>query len=205
MKYIDFREQFVDQLIFSLNDIRQIHSKFYRRRLNEWQNKGYIQKLIRGYYFLKEKKFDEMALFHVANQIYNPSYVSLESALAYYHLIPETVYSITSVSTKKTNSFKTSLGGFQYFTLKSDLFQGYVVNRSRKFPFKIATPEKAIFDFLYLKPHYDAADDFYELRINLALFKKIVSKTQLDHWVLKSNNLALKKRAQELWKALRHA
>ena len=41
----------------------------------------------------------------VANKIYSPSYISLETALSYYGLIPESVYALTSVSTRKTISF----------------------------------------------------------------------------------------------------
>lgn len=205
MKYIDFRIRFADQLVFSLTDIRQIEPGFHRTRLNEWQDKEYIQKIIRGYYCFKEKKFDEPALFHIANKIYSPSYVSLESALAYYHLIPETVYAVTSVATQKTSLFKTLLGSFQFQTLKPKLFSGYQVFRSDGIPFKMATPEKAIFDFLYLKPHYKARNDFYELRINAALLKKMVKKAKLDDWVKLSQNQALNVRAQEFWRAMRDA
>jgi len=55
MKYIELNKFLKDFTIFSLNDIKKIDKNFHRRMLNEWQNKGYIKKVIRagkkeGYY-----------------------------------------------------------------------------------------------------------------------------------------------------------
>ncbi|MBI4924952.1 MAG: hypothetical protein HY843_03425, partial [Bdellovibrio sp.] len=140
-----------------------------------------------------------------ANKIYSPSYVSLESALAYYHLIPESVYHVTSVATKKTISFETQLCCFRYCTLKPKLFTDYIIIRDNELPFKIANPEKAIFDFLYLKSHYKSKDDFYELRINSEIFKKQVNRKKFDRLVAISGNHALYKRAQTLWEVIKNS
>lgn len=110
MKFLELKNELKDFPIFSLNEIRNIDPNFYRSRLNEWQDKGYIKKVIRGYYIFSDLQPREENLYKIANRIYLPSYVSLESALSYYHLIPESVYGITSISTRRTNSFKTSIG-----------------------------------------------------------------------------------------------
>ncbi|GAI56933.1 unnamed protein product, partial [marine sediment metagenome] len=96
MKYLELKSELRDFTIFSLNEIRNIEPGFHRRRLNEWQDKGYIKKVVRGYYIFSDLKLSEEILFKIANRIYLPSYISLESALSYYHLIPESVYGITS-------------------------------------------------------------------------------------------------------------
>ncbi len=194
MKYINFYHHFADQVIFSLNDIRRVDPHFHRRRLSEWQEKGYITKIIRGYYMIPEKKINETTLFYAANKIYHPSYISLESALSYYQFIPETVYQTTCISSKKTALFETSIGDFRYLTVKPVLFGGYTMVRGNFMPFKIATPEKAVFDFLYLNPHYKTRNDFLELRINVNTFRKKINPRKLNDWIKQCNTRTLIKR-----------
>ncbi len=59
MLYNEFKTKLSDFLVFSLNDIRKFELKFDRRRLNEWQNKGYIKKLRRGFYIFADSKLNE--------------------------------------------------------------------------------------------------------------------------------------------------
>jgi len=54
MKFLEFKNELKDFAIFSLNEIRTIDPNFHRRRLNEWQDKGYIKKVIRGYYIFSD-------------------------------------------------------------------------------------------------------------------------------------------------------
>ena len=81
MTFLEFQQAFRDFTVFSLSDIRAVEPGFYRTRLNEWQNKGYIKKVLRGYYIFTDRKIDESDLFIISNKIYDPSYVSAESAL----------------------------------------------------------------------------------------------------------------------------
>ncbi len=46
MKFLELKNELKDFTIFSLNDIKNIEPDFHRRRLNEWQDKGYIKKII---------------------------------------------------------------------------------------------------------------------------------------------------------------
>ena len=149
MNYIQFRELLKDFTVFSVNDIENTGLIFHRRRLNEWQKKGYIQKIIKRYYVFSDLAFTEQTLYEIANRIYAPSYISLEMALSYYHIIPESVYEITSVSTRRTYKFTTAIADFSYRTIKPELFFGYdIVNDGRRC-FKIACLEKAILDYFY--------------------------------------------------------
>src|SRR5690554_8161488 len=50
----------------------------------------------------------------IANHLYGPSYLSLESALSYYGLIPERVYNVRSVTAKRARKYSTPLGAFEY-------------------------------------------------------------------------------------------
>lgn len=166
MRYLELRSQLKNFVVFSLTDIRKIEPGFYRHRLNEWQNKGYIKKIIKGWYLFADQEINEEVLFLTANKIYRPAYISLEAALSYYHFIPESTYGITSVATKKTAAFNTSLGDFHYRSVKPELFFGYDLVDYQGQKIKIADPVKAVIDFFYLNPHIKSEADFSELRIN---------------------------------------
>ena len=125
MQYLELKESLKGFTIFSLTDIKKLNGNFHRRRLNEWQDKDYIKKVSKGFYIFSSLELNENVLFEIANRIYTPSYISLEMALSYYHLIPESVYGITSVSTRRTYKFKTSIAEFNYRTINPQLFFGY--------------------------------------------------------------------------------
>jgi predicted transcriptional regulator of viral defense system len=182
MQYVLLREYFKEYTIFSLNDIRQLEPTFHRRRLNDWQDKGYIRKIIKEFYIFADKNIDEYILFEIANRIYKPSYVSLETALSYYQFIPESVYGITSVSTKRTYRFHTDFGNFLYRTLRPDLFFGYELVQSGHKYIKIAEPEKAVLDYIYLNPHLRKSADFDSLRINDEIFFQQIDLEKIEEY-----------------------
>jgi predicted transcriptional regulator of viral defense system len=167
MKFIELKNALRTYTLFSINEIQKIDEHFHRRRLNEWQEKGYIKKIIRGYYIFSDLQLNETALFEIANKIYSPSYVSLEMALSYYNLIPESVYGITSVSTRKSCMHSTAVGDFSYRTIKPGLFFGYRLVGYDGKCFRMASLEKAVLDFFYLNTHII---DFESLRFNVEAF-----------------------------------
>ncbi|OGZ32247.1 MAG: hypothetical protein A3H02_00905 [Candidatus Niyogibacteria bacterium RIFCSPLOWO2_12_FULL_41_13] len=87
----------------------------------------------------------------MANKIYAPSYVSLEFALSYHGVIPETVYEITSVAVKATRRFETLGKIFSYRKIKKSAFTGYEIQKQKGFSFIIADPEKAFVDSNYFR------------------------------------------------------
>jgi hypothetical protein len=199
MQYIQFKQALGDFTVFSLNDIRSVDEGFHRRRLSEWQDKGYIRKVINGYYVFSDLDLNEDALFEIANRIYTPSYVSLQSALAYHRLIPETVYTVTSVSTKRTRSFSTGLGEFDYRTVKPAFFHGYLLKRGN---FKIASPVKALLDYLYLHPGIRTVDDFRSMRLDGDIFFRLIAEDDLASVLDKFGKAGLSARALKLWRLL---
>ena len=122
MNYVLFKDNLHHFKIFSLTDIRKIFPKFDSRRLVEWQQKGYIKKVINRWYTFSDTKPEDHLLFWTANRIYQPSYISLEAAMAWYGLIPEAVYTITSITTLKTKSYDTFMTTFSYRHVKSGFF-----------------------------------------------------------------------------------
>jgi predicted transcriptional regulator of viral defense system len=167
MKFRDFQTQVRDLPAFNLNDVRKIDPDFHRQQLSDWLDRGYIQSLAGGFYLLADSQVDESYLFMLANRIYEPSYISRESALANYHVIPESVLGVTSVSSRKTKLFESEWGRFSYRSIKPVLLFGYrVVEQKKMIKYKIASLEKAVLDYLYWNTGIDTSEDFAGLRWN---------------------------------------
>lgn len=166
MDYLTFRKELRGHTVFSVPEIRKFAPKFDLRRLNEWQKKGYIARVIKGSYIFSDLTLSEGVLFEVANRIYSPSYVSCEMALSFYDVIPESTYAVTSVATRKTCRFHTPIADFAYRTINPRLFFGYELSPYEGKIFKIASLEKAVLDYFYLQEHYKTEADFESLRFN---------------------------------------
>jgi len=205
MTYIEFQKIVGPFTVFSLADIRQASPAFHRRRLNEWQEKGYIRKVIKGYYVFADRVLNEKVLFEIANRIYAPSYVSFEMALAYYELIPESVYGITSASTRKTSHFKTPIGAFIYRTIRPKLYFGFDFLKNNEKLFKLASPEKAFLDLFYIKTELRDAASFEGLRINREAFLKLMNRDKINGYLGVYGQASLKRRINNFWEYIRHA
>ena len=205
MKYLELKSELRDFTIFSLNEIKNIEPGFHRRRLNEWQDKGYIKKVLRGYYIFSDLRLSEEILFKIANRIYLPSYTSLESVLSYYHLIPESVYGITSISTRKTYHFRTSIGEFIYRSLKPSLFFGYDLIKFHEKYSKMASIEKALLDYFYLHSDIETEQDFESLRINKEMFFEKMNEEKLMNFLEKFNQKKLTGRINHFWSYIKNA
>lgn len=108
---------------------------------------GLFTKLKRGMYSLKTDPPTEQ---EIANQLYRPSYLSYEYALAYYNILPEMVYTVTSATTKSTRSFAVGEKTYSYTSIKTTAYKGYELKMVNDQRFLIAEPEKALVDYLYL-------------------------------------------------------
>lgn len=120
------------------------------QKIIEMEKNGEIVRLKRGL-FLRATEKPNMML--VANHIYGPSYISRESALRYYGLIPEHVYTTTSVSINRSRVFENKLGRFSYDCLPVKYYRlGIEMKEENGICFQIATPEKALTDLIVLSP-----------------------------------------------------
>jgi predicted transcriptional regulator of viral defense system len=188
---------------FNLNDVRKLDPGFHRQQLNYWHNQGYIKPLAGGYYFLADQAMDEMVLFMVANKIYEPSYVSLESALAYYGIIPETVLGVTSVSSRKTKQYESAWGVFSYRSIKPQYMIGYqVIENNPGIKFKIAGLEKALLDYLYLHSKIRSIVDFEELRWNQTQLHKMLDHSIFTRFVKLFDKRSLENRVNQFMEYL---
>ncbi len=85
----------------------------------------------------------------IANRLYEPSYISFEYALSHYGIIPESVYTITSATTRLTREFVVSNKSFTYSHIKKQVYRGYKTEKIGGMTVLIAEPEKALVDYLY--------------------------------------------------------
>ncbi|OGK24244.1 hypothetical protein A3A46_01595 [Candidatus Roizmanbacteria bacterium RIFCSPLOWO2_01_FULL_37_13] len=136
--------KFVDLLKWFPNDNEQT----VKQNLKFWTRKKWLKRIIRGVYKLAETKIEDE--FLIASYLNENSYVSLESALSFHGMITEIPYEITSVTIKKTKKYKTEYGIFSYRKIKIDLFFGFKLISGDNYLYRMATPEKALFDFIYL-------------------------------------------------------
>jgi len=138
-----------------------------RRQISRWRQAGKIYQLRRGLYCLAPpfQKVNPHP-FLVANRLIPASYVSLQSALAYYGMIPEHVPVTTSVTTVLPAQWETPLGNFDFRRIQVDFFDDYrLVDLGEKQRSFVATPEKALLDLIYLESGSDSFDYLAELRL----------------------------------------
>lgn len=195
ISFLAFLEQLEVFGVFNTQDIYKAFPHFDSRRLVEWQAKNYLQKLSNKWYCFTKMERSELSQFRVANLLCKPSYISLESAFDYYGLIPESTFSSTSVTTKKTSHFENDRGNFTYRSIKNSLFFGYKTIYSSTQPILMAELEKAILDYLYLYPEIQTVADMGALRFNVDVLAGIDLEKFMSYLSLFKSS-ALEKRVQ---------
>jgi len=204
MRFRYFQVQVRDLPVFNLNDVRKFDPDFHRQQLSDWLDRGYIKSLAGGYYLLADAQVDEGYLFMVANRIYEPSYISRESALAYYLVIPESVLGVTSVSSRKTKHIESEWGRFSYRSIKPLLMFGYlVVEHEKMIKYKIASLEKAVLDYLYRNTRIDSNEDLAGLRWNRGELLGLQYNPLFEKYMKVFNSKALEHRVDLLMEYIR--
>jgi len=193
--------------LVSVVDVKNVFPQMHRRRLYEWTKRGLIRRISKGYYIFTDMELNEPLLYFIGNKLHDPSYISLHSALSWYGLIPEFVPQIASVSTKKTCNLKTGIGNFAYFSVKRSLMFGYdlVPSKIQKYCFKMAFPEKALLDLLYLYPSIKNREQFEELRLNSDIFNEKIRLEVLQSYLKLFANKALTERVNNLLEYMKNA
>ena len=116
-----------------------------------WLEKnGYIIRLKRGLYVVNPEHSGKMLSSElIANHLYAPSYISMSTALRYYGLIPEAVYTHQSMTVKHSRSFQTPVGYYDYKHISKEAFPIGVRSMYKdNYAFLIASPEKALCDLI---------------------------------------------------------
>lgn len=134
----------VDELVAKYNlspdSVWKATSRLAKRELLSRVSNGvYLNKLVR----------DASATDFV--NILNPnSYVSLESALNYWGLSTQSPAALTCVTTRKPKEYRTPEFAITLRSISDHLFWGFVEKQTRYSKYRIAEPEKALLDWVYL-------------------------------------------------------
>ena len=139
---------------------------------------GEVVRVHRSLYCLASKYLQQkLDLRVLAQRIYGPSYVSLESALSYHGWIPEAVYAITSASLDRSREYDTPLGHFSFTRIPQKTFYAGVerVENADASSFLLAAPLKALADYVYVhKCDWDSARPVVEsLRVDGSLLASV--------------------------------
>ena len=136
-------------------------------QLSRWVASGKLLRLRRRVYALPAARRRRAPhAFETANLLVRPSYVSLEAALSFHGMIPEAVFTTTSITSARPALHRTPLGDFDYRHVVAGFFWGYRdAEVAPGVSALVARPEKALLDLVYLRPRGDDPAFLRELRL----------------------------------------
>lgn len=146
-------ESIVDSLGMKgiLGDVSDKRGKIARMIRN-----GELFQLRRGLYATRR----DINPYCLAASIYGPSYISFDTALSFYGLIPEAVYEITSATLKRSREFENMFGRYRYRNVPREVYPVGIERRTETgVPFLIASPTKALCDRIALEPRMRSMSD----------------------------------------------
>lgn len=202
MDYLSFREKILPLGCVNTEQINLYFPGYDRNSITRWVTAGRLVKLRRGWYALSECTTERDFALYVAGKQVNPSYLSLQWALSFYGMIPETIVSFTSVTTLKPQQYDNTLGEFVYQSMSSHLFFGFeprILSGGRTY--MLATPEKALLDLLYLHPEYRSEEDMVDLRLDEDYLAEELNMDRLREYLIRWNSPAMSVRLRMLFKA----
>jgi len=185
MRYLELRNRVKENIFTSLdvqkyfpnNSVQTITTQLYR-----FAKQNLIVQIKRELYCFEKDKVDELEL---AERLYQPSYISCESALNYYGIVPDIYQSVTNVTLITTKKINNDFGTYLYTKIKPELFFGFSKQQfSQGSHYAIAFPEKALLDYFYLRK----INKIHDLRLDLKLINKKIYNKFLKHsppWVQK--------------------
>jgi len=136
--------------------------KFPRNKVAAMEQSNHLIRLKNGLFVVSpEISRKPLSRELIANHLYGPSYISFETALAFYGLIPEKVFSVRSATYKRAKQFENTLGRFEYIVVPQDYYSIGIIQRiiknqyttENEYTFIIATPEKALCDLILATRH----------------------------------------------------
>jgi len=145
-----------------------------RTTLYRWVKAGHLVALKKGVYMharFYERCRQEVDFSAMVSAILQPqSYLSLEYVLQAHEILTEITYPVTAITPKNTRTITNTLGTFVYRHIQPELYRGFRLSDVHGIPVAIASPAKALFDYLYLRPsvgNWVQANLVEELRLNL--------------------------------------
>ena len=153
-----------------------------KNKIANLEHDGKIIRLKRGVFVVSPKiSRKTLSTELIANHLYGPSYVSMETALRYYGLIPEQVHTVRSITPFHSKKFENTIANFEYTSVNKNYYSvGIKQQIENDCTFLIATPEKALCDMITTTPRLEIRSTkallFYledDLRLDMSDFKKM--------------------------------
>ncbi|HBE40509.1 MAG TPA: hypothetical protein DDW27_04775 [Bacteroidales bacterium] len=128
--------------------------KYPQKKVRSLEQKGLLLRMKRGLFVVSPAVSGKsLSAELIANHIYGPSYVSMETALRYYGLIPESVYTVRSMTINQKKKFGNPIGNFEYIHCPVDYYPiGISQIVKENYSFLMASPEKALCDLVVYTP-----------------------------------------------------
>lgn len=170
--------------LFSLSDIKKLlkiasDNTAYKQAAGLIEA-GVLERVSKGIYLLTSNKPTD---FELANFLYRPSYVSLDSALNYYGILIQSPQQVISVTPNLTKKIEAGGKDFVYMHLNQKYYSDY----QQVDGFLIATPEKALIDALFFVALGRGSLSVEELILDS------IDKNKLKDLATKIDNRAFKK------------
>jgi len=160
-----------DKAFFTLSDLTKIFNAkegSLKVALNRWVKSGKIIRIRKNAYQLPNKIYE---IRKIAVQLYEPCYLSFESALNEYGILSQIPYTLTFATTNKSRKMTFESQEVEFRQIKKDLFFGYELQNG----IFIALPEKALADQIYFVSRGLAVLNFKELDLKNVSWKKFNS------------------------------
>ena len=131
--------------------------------------RGDLIRIKRGLYVLSPIYGKVVSTYALVEMIYWPSYISMQSALKFYAVIPEAVFGVIGVTTKRPHSYTTPYGHFMYHSssLHEFLWGIRLQALDERRQVRVASPLKALFDLI----RFNVPD--YSQKCDTALFEYV--------------------------------
>lgn len=127
-----------------------------RGKIARMIHSGELVQLRRGLYATRR----DLNPYCLAATIYGPSYISFETALSFYGLIPEAVYEVTSATLRRPKEFENLFGRFRYQSVPARIYPVGIEQKTESgIPFLMASPTKAVCDRIALEPRMRSMSD----------------------------------------------
>lgn len=196
MQYPLFRERFLSSGCVSTAEIAESFGRFDKNNLTRWCGQGLLVQLRNGFYAFPEMLRNEEFVYHIANKIYAPSYVSLHSALSYHGYVQAAAgMPVSSIACRKTQSFRNAFGKFDYQTMKEELRFGFGRHTVDGLSFEMAYPEKALLDLFYLYPAlYGTEQGFRNFAVEEQMLYENLDVEKMFDYLDRFGNRALERR-----------
>lgn len=188
---------------FSNADVGQILDKdesYVKQILLRYEKAQKVMRIKRGYYMTREFFLSNKNNFEfgdmVASIVAPNGYLSTEYILQRHGVMTEAVYAYTGMTSSKTQQLHNKFGNYIFRHIKPAFYGGFETKDCWGVKVRIATVGKALFDYLYIRPHgwtygekkYDLVED---LRLNLYDWEE-KDKINFENWIVKSGSTKMR-------------